>query len=127
MSWFDEQIKQRKHSDNDAFFEAFSRMADVVMGKSLSRMLRDERFKTKNAIDEILKYYHIKPRELPESIKETMDQLEYLMRPSGIMWRTVNLEADWYRHAVGGAARHAQGRRQRGRAYALRAVGVRFS
>ncbi len=101
MGWFDEQIRQRKQSDEDAFSDAFARMADVVMGESLSRMLRDDRFKTKNAIDEILKYYYVKPKELPDSITETMDQLEYLMRPSGIMWRTVNLEGEWYKDAVG--------------------------
>ncbi len=101
MGWFDEQIRQRKQSDDEAFSDAFVRMADVVMGESLSRMLRDDRFKTKNAIDEILKYYYVKPKELPDSIRETMDQLEYLMRPSGIMWRTVNLEGEWYKDAVG--------------------------
>jgi len=101
MGWFDEQIRQRKQSDDEAFAEAFAQMADVVMGEALSRMLRDDRFKTKNAIDEILKYYYVKPKELPDNITETMDQLEHLMRPSGIMWRTVNLTEDWYKNAVG--------------------------
>ena len=101
MSWFDEQIRQRIQSDDEAFSDAFVKMAGVVMGERLSRMLQNDRLKTKNAIDEILKYYYVKPKELPDSIVSTIDQLEFLMRPAGIMWRTVELEGKWYKDAVG--------------------------
>lgn len=101
MGWFDEQIRQRIENDEEAFSEAFASMADVVMGAKLSRMLHDDRLKTKNAIEEILKHYYIKPKELPDNITDTIGQLEYLMSPSGIMWRTVNLEGEWYKDAVG--------------------------
>ena len=101
MGWFDEQIRQRIQNDDEAFSEAFAKMAGVVMGERLSRMLHDDRLKTKTAIEEILKYYYVKPKELPDSITTTIDQLEFLMRPSGIMWRTVDLEGEWYRDAVG--------------------------
>jgi len=95
MGWFDEQIRQRIQNDDEAFSDAFVKMAEVVMGPRLSRMLQDDRIKTKNAIEEILKYYYVKPRELPDAITSTLDQLEYLMRPAGIMWRTVELEGAW--------------------------------
>ena len=101
MGWFDEQIRQRIQNDDEAFSDAFVKMAEVVMGPRLSRMLQDDRIKTKNAIEEILKYYYVKPRELPDAITSTLDQLEYLMRPAGIMWRTVELEGAWYKDAVG--------------------------
>ena len=38
---------------------------------------------------------------MPDNIKDTNEQLEYLMRPYGIMRRTVRLEKGWYRDAVG--------------------------
>ncbi|MDO4338247.1 MAG: NHLP bacteriocin export ABC transporter permease/ATPase subunit [Eubacteriales bacterium] len=101
MGWFDEQIKQRIRQDDEAFAEGFACMADAIMGQRLSDMLHDDRGKTKSAIDEILKYYHVKSQELPDNISNTADQLEYLLRPTGIMWRTVELEGQWYKDAVG--------------------------
>lgn len=44
---------------------------------------------------------HVKSREIPERIKDTNGQLEYLMRPYGIMRRTVRLSNGCYRDAVG--------------------------
>ncbi len=101
MGWFDEQIKQRIKADDDAFSDAFDSMAGVVMGKSMERALMDDRQKTKDAVDEILKYYHIKSTQLPDGLTDMNEQLEYLLRPSGIMRRVVNLEGSWYRDGVG--------------------------
>ncbi len=101
MGWFDEQIRQRKQNDDDVFADSFANMASAVMGKKNAAALNDNRTVTKNAIDEILKYYHVKSREIPDNITDVNEQLEYLMRPYGIMRRTVNLEDGWYRDAVG--------------------------
>lgn len=101
MGWFDEQIRQRIQHDDDNFADAFASMAGIVMGEKISRALNDDRIKAKNAIEEILKYYHIKPLELPGGISDMNDQLEYLMRPSGIMRRTVNLKEAWYKDSIG--------------------------
>lgn len=100
MGWFDEQIRARKKNDDDAFAEAFANMASAITGKK-GAALNSDRATTKSAIDEILKYYHVKSREIPESITDRNEQLEYLMRPYGIMRRTVKLEGTWYRDAVG--------------------------
>lgn len=101
MGWFDEQIKQRMQNDDDAFQGAFAQMAGVVMGQKVSAALGDGGQTAKDAIHEILKYYGVKPQELPESLRDLNEQLEYLMRPSGIMRRTVILEKGWYKDAVG--------------------------
>ena len=99
MGWFDEQIKQRMQNDDDAFQGAFAQMAGVVMGQKVA--LGDGGQAAKDAIHEILKYYGVKPQELPDSLRDLNEQLEYLMRPSGIMRRTVILEKGWYKDAVG--------------------------
>lgn len=101
MGWFDEQIKDRKRNDDDAFAEAFANMASAITGKKIEASLNNDRTVTKNAIDEILKYYHVKSREVPDGISDMNEQLEYLMRPYGIMRRTVKLEEGWYRDAAG--------------------------
>lgn len=101
MGWFDEQIRERIEHDNEIFSKSMADMAGVVMGEKVYKTLNNERILAKNAIDEILKFYNIKSKELPDSIKKLNDQLEYLMRPSGIMRRMVNLEGTWYKDSIG--------------------------
>lgn len=101
MGWFDEQIRERIEHDNEIFSKSMADMAGVVMGEKVYKTLNNERILAKNAIDEILKFYNIKSKELPDSIKNLNDQLEYLMRPSGIMRRMVNLEGTWYKDSIG--------------------------
>lgn len=101
MGWFDEQIRQRKKNDDDVFADSFIHIAGAVVGRKVSAALNDERQITKNAIDDILKYYHVKTKEIPENIKDMNEQLEFLMRPHGIMHRTVKLSEGWYKDAIG--------------------------
>ena len=79
MGWIDEQIKQRKENDDKVFSDSFINVAGAVMGAKISAALNDNKIITKNAIDEILKYYHVKSREIPDSVNDMNEQLEYLM------------------------------------------------
>ena len=102
MSWFDEQLRFRKESDDQSLDDSVQGIARAVMGQKLTEALsRGERAQT--AVEEILKYYHYKPRELPESIRQAAleEQLEYRLRPFGIMYRPVTLDSGWYRRAAG--------------------------
>ena len=101
MGWFDEQIRQRKLSDQEILEDSMFRMASVVLGKQRAGVLHDERIAVKEAIDEILKYYHYKPVEVPESILAFDEQLEFCLRPHGVMRRNVKLEKGWYKNAFG--------------------------
>lgn len=101
MGWFDEQIRQRKKKDDELFAEAFAEMAASVVGDKASAAWNNEQALTKDAIDEILHYYHVKSKEVPSSMTDKNEQLEYLLRPHGIMRRTVHLEQGWYRDAIG--------------------------
>ena len=101
MGWFDEQIRQRKASDQEIFEDSIFRMASVVLGRQGAGLLEDERIITKAAIDEILKYYHFKLAEIPESITDGDEQLEYCLRPRGVMRRNVKLEEGWYKNGYG--------------------------
>lgn len=101
MGWFDEQLRQRKKNDDEVLADAFANMASAVMGAKVAAALNNDSAVTKNAIDEILRFYHAKSREVPDSIKDKNEQLEYLLRPYGIMRRTVKLQDGWYRDAIG--------------------------
>ncbi len=102
MSWFDEQLRSRKESDDRGLDDSIQSIARAVMGKTLTETLsKGERAQT--AVEEILKYYHFKPRELPDTIRNSSleKQLEYRLRPFGITYRSVNLDEGWYRRATG--------------------------
>ena len=101
MGWFDEQIRARKDADNAVYEESFEQMASAVMGRRMNAALNSDREITADAIGEILNFYHVKPQEVPESIKDMNEVLEYLLRPAGFMRRSVNLEKGWYHDAVG--------------------------
>ncbi len=101
MGWFDEQIRQRMCSDDEMLEDSLVGIAGAVLGTRISAAMKDDRIRAKCAIDEILKFYHVKPSEIPEDVKDINDQLEYLLRPCGIMRRRVKLEGEWYRDAFG--------------------------
>ena len=101
MSWFDEQIRQRNKSDQSQFEDAIFAMASVVWGRSRASAFADRQTLTKAAMDEIVKYFHFKPRDIPDSVTDPEDQLEYCMRPFGIMHRNVRLTGNWYKDAYG--------------------------
>ena len=101
MGWFDEQIRKRKQADDEAFADSFYNIAEAVMGRRVSDALNDSAQVTVDAIGEILKYYHVKPQEVPEDMRNVNEVLEYLMRPYGIMRRAVRLDKGWYHDAVG--------------------------
>ncbi len=101
MGWFDEQIRARKDADQAVLEDSFLQMAGAVMGRRMSQALNDDRQITTDAIGEILKFYRVKPQEVPESIRDMNEVLEYLLRPYGFMRRTVHLDKGWYRDAAG--------------------------
>lgn len=105
MGWFDEQIKERRKLDQDHFADAMDEISSVITRKAVGSGAGygsgNELSQVEWAVGKILEYYHLKPRELPERMNTLPEQLEYLCRPYGIMRRTVRLERNWYKNAVG--------------------------
>ncbi len=97
MNVYDEQIRLRMDKDQEIFEDSLFSMAASVMGRQGAGALNDERIITKAAIDEILKYYHCKSADIPDALKTPEDQMDYALRPHGIMYRAVVLSEDWYR------------------------------
>lgn len=100
MGWFEEQIELRCEKDGEALDEALKNVSAMIEGKK-RQSFHDDREKIKSALDDVLAHYGVRPRDLPPEVKKLNDQIEYLCRPHGIMYRSVKLEKDWYRDAVG--------------------------
>ncbi len=100
MGWFENQIEERRASDQQLLEDSFDKVAGVILGERNAERLRDERIITKDAIEEILKYYHCKPVEIPDGLNPK-EQLDYCMRPYGLMRRDVELTDGWFNDAFG--------------------------
>ena len=100
MGWFEEQIKMRRDSDNEALDDSLKNVSAIIKGKK-GFSFGDDREKIKSVLDEILAFFHIKSREIPPEIKDLNDQMEYIFRPHGIMYRPVKLDKGWYKNASG--------------------------
>ena len=100
MGWFEEQIKMRRDSDNEALDDSLKNVSAIIKGKK-GFSFGDDREKIKGVLDGILAFFHIKSREIPPEIKDLNDQMEYLFRPHGIMYRPVKLDKGWYKNASG--------------------------
>ncbi len=101
MNWFESQIEERRNADQQLLEDSFVRITGVVLGTRGAEKIGDARIVTKSAIDEILKYYHYKPVEIPEEIKAADEQLDYCLRSYGLMRRNVELTDGWYKNASG--------------------------
>ena len=106
MGWFDEQIKQRMQSDEEILEDSFFRMAGAVLDRRSEERMNDARMDdrraiTREALDDILRYFHKKPAEIPDGMEDPAEQLACALRPTGLMTREVKLEQDWRRSAFG--------------------------
>ena len=100
MGWFENQIEERRKADQQLLEDSFLDVASVVIGKNSGEALTDKII-TGNIIDDIMKYYHYKPVDIPEGITDSEKKLDYCLRYHGIMKREVELEDGWYKDAFG--------------------------
>lgn len=102
MSWFEEQIKTRRTYDENELADAYARVAASVVGKSgIPRFTLDDAAAADSAVDAVMAYYGMKAADVPDSVTDAMDRIDYAIRPSGIMRRQVRLEGKWWKDATG--------------------------
>lgn len=102
MGWIDEQLKYREQSDIQMFESSLEDIAYAVMGQYVRASI-DKKIIAGSAIEEVLKFYNIKSQveDIPSQIESFDEQLEYRLRPHGILSREVELDEGWYRDAIG--------------------------
>lgn len=100
MSWFGEQLEERKAKDSELFESAFQDLSSVVMASAGKEKMESSVQESQSAIEVILKYLHVKIVEVPEEIKDLNDQIEYMLRPTGAMRRRIELTDTWYKDSI---------------------------
>ena len=93
---------QMKKSKDDAFYrEAIRDLLDV-----LKISTPKEEAETKQAIFQILNHFGASVPEIPKNIKNLGEQLEYILRPSGMMKRAIKLNGSWWKNGTGAILAH---------------------
>lgn len=99
MGWFEEQIKLRKQQDEEVYSQSFESIARSVTGEKVEKNIFDI---NSDAIRTILKSYGFKSKtEIPSEIENFGEQLNYLCRPFGLMYRKIRLTEGWYKDSIG--------------------------
>jgi len=96
MSWVEDQIKQREFNDEGIFQESLAGLSDAVLGTDSKYVFMKPDESSKEAIRRIMNYYRIPERRLPKSLTDVQAQIDYLLKPDGIMTREVELRDNWY-------------------------------
>ena len=91
-----EKSIQRAQLDDAMLDAAYRELASTVTGKTGLRAVRSDRAQMTDAIGEILAFYH-RRAEIPEGV----EPVDYVIETLNISCRTVFLEGEWYRDAVG--------------------------
>ena len=100
MGWFDEQIEFRKKHEQELLRNSIEGIAKSVTGRKIRSDLHDQE-DVSDAISGLLKYFGLKEREIPANIKGLQDRLDYLLSPTGILYREVILNKGWHSDAMG--------------------------
>lgn len=100
MGWFESQIHERAEHDLEMFDRSMRELAAAVTGRDAVGA-DDAARMAQGALASILGYYGARPVEVPRSLTDLRDIVEYQLRPTGIAFRTVRLPEGWYKDAVG--------------------------
>ena len=93
---FDTQIAVRRETEDRMFERAFAELASI-----LEPAAREQLAEAKGAVAEIVAYLAGWVPNVPDEVTDLDAQIEYMLRPSGIMRRRVELIGSWWRDAVG--------------------------
>ncbi len=102
MSLLDKQLKYRQKKDKEVLNDSMGMIARAVLGSNNIEAY-GMAGQTSFAVEKILRYFKISytHKEIPEKVKTLDEQLDFLVRPLGIMRRTVKLDDNWYKTSAG--------------------------
>ena len=122
MKWLESQIETRAKLDVALTERAYAELAASVSNpaEALSYDI-DDAEQVDGAVKACLSYIGVEPGNVPESVKDIDERIDWLCRPTGTMRRNVRLVDGWQRNAIGSML----GRLDTGEMVALLPHGVR--
>ena len=93
MGWFEEQVEKRKKLDEKTFEESFKSLVGILDDKEVDSDTESAR--ENFAIKQILSYFHQHLVDIPSSITNFKDKLNYVLGQSDILYHKVELNDDY--------------------------------
>ena len=93
MGWFEEQIKKRKHLDEQTFEDSFKSLAGIRTEKQ--KNISDEEVRDNFVIQQILSYFRHQMVDIPSSIHSFKDKLTYILGQFDIETHKVELNDNY--------------------------------
>ena len=91
-----ERLKIKKLQDESTYNEAISDLLSIL---NISNP--EKKIETKKSISQILAYFGEQVIEIPDGINDLGEQIECILRPSGIMKRHIELVGKWWKDTTG--------------------------
>jgi len=97
MSFYDSQIKERKKYEEELLQDSYSSLEGSLTGSFQSTGRGDYASNLGNALDMLLDELHIHKIWQPKKELTFKQELEYLLKPYGMMYSFVDGSGDWYK------------------------------
>jgi NHLM bacteriocin system ABC transporter ATP-binding protein len=98
---FEEQTRQRREMDQELFESAFGDLTEILQLQATAATGVTSQETAREAIAEVLRQLGAAVPTVPENLTELNAQMEYMLHPTGIMRRRVELRGRWWKDAVG--------------------------
>ena len=93
MGWFEDQVKTRKKLDAKTFEDSFLSLAGIRT--EAQKGLSDEAVRENYAISQILSYFHHPMVDIPNTINDFSEKLNYVLSQCDIEYRKVELNDEY--------------------------------
>ena len=99
---FDDRVEYRKKREKMLLNDSFQGISKAVVQHTIGEGLFEENGRSmKDAVSQLLVYFDVKEKELPSKLESLEERLDYLLASTGIFYREVRLEGEWYKDAMG--------------------------
>ena len=101
MAWIQNRIHERKDADQQLMDDSLLDAAKTIVDREFAERKMDDHAAAIVAIEHIMRYYRYETVDVPESVTGIYGQLDFCLRPHGVMYREVKLDKDWYKDSIG--------------------------
>ena len=101
MGWFKNQIEERQAADQQLLEDAYKKVISSILGGEQAEKIQDKRQVIKGNIDEIMRFYHLRPIDVSKEMIDVDSEFDYILKSRGIMKRKIKLTEGWYKDAFG--------------------------
>ena len=91
MGWFKNQIEERQAADQQLLEDAYKKVISSILGGEQAEKIQDKRQVIKGNIDEIMRFYHLRPIDVSKEMIDVDSEFYYILKSRGIMKRKISL------------------------------------